>query len=223
MSTAFAACFSVKSLAELGDDVSFVDSPIPRVVHIVWVGENPQPDFFAPHVDKWRELMPDWTVRVWGNEDIHDGEFPKPALDAIHASTKGVQKADIMKYFILLKHGGVYMDADVVPNRALGPCLANDSVVLCHDLEVTWGYMAVGFMAAVPNHALFKACCNLVLQAELNTPDIHLRTGPRIIGMALELNQEPAGSVSLLPIHAFYRNAHVPERFGTHTYARMWS
>jgi mannosyltransferase OCH1-like enzyme len=207
-------------LRERDDDIKTL---IPRLLHLIWVGENAEPDFLVHHIAKWKELMPEWTVRVWGNADIHEGEFPPEAVAIINASTKGVQKADIMKYFITLKHGGVYMDADVIPHRALEPCLANSTVVLCHDLEVTWGYMAVGFMAAIPNHPLFQKCCNFLLCAELNTPDIHLKTGPRILGMALEVNPEPPASIALLPIQSFYRNDQYPLRFGTHTYARMWS
>jgi hypothetical protein len=166
--------------------------------------------------------MPDWTVRVWCNADINEDEFPVEAVAIINVATKGAQKADIMRYFIILKHGGVYMDADMVPHRALDPCLAASTLVLCHDLELTWAYIWNGFMAAVPGHPVLQVASDLCLEAELNTTDVHLRTGPRVLGEAVNRTRGAVGEYTLLPVFAFCRNHDSPGRFGTHTYARMW-
>ena len=221
MTADFASSFTLRTDDELR--AGFLgDTLIPRLLHLIWVGPNPEPDTFAPHVAKWKELMPDWTVRVWCNADINEDEFPAEAVTIINSAAKGAQKADIMRYFIIRKHGGVYMDADVVPHRALGPCLAASTLVLCHDLELTWPYISIGFMAAVPDHPVFRTACDLCLVAKLNTPDVHMHTGPRVLGEAVNRTRGKAGEYSLLPISAFYRNHNFPGRFGTHTYAKMW-
>jgi mannosyltransferase OCH1-like enzyme len=103
------------------------DPIIPNLLHMIWVGEKEAPDYVGKHYDQWKTLMPEWTVRLWTNADLPEGEFPAAILPRIAEAKKGAQKADIMRYFIVYKYGGVYMDADVVPHRSLDP------VVLCHE------------------------------------------------------------------------------------------
>jgi hypothetical protein len=106
------------------------------------------------------------------------------------------------------------------------------SFIACHDLPVTWGYIINAFFAASPNHILMKEICEKVLDAKLNTEDIHLQTGPRLFGSVLE---KYPNKYFLLPIESFYRNIKgdrlidgkirnedVEERYGNHFYAYTW-
>ena len=195
---------------------------IPRILHMIWVGPEP-PASFSEHASQWHALMPSWTIRVWRNEDIHTGEFPEPIVRLIGWTNKGAQKADIMRYHIMEKYGGVYVDADVIPRRSLEDLVVHTRrrVILCHDLPVTWPYISIGFFAAVPNHPLFKTACALCYTITVNTSDIHLQSGPRLLGKAVwkTPTEEP---YMLLPIKYFYRNDTCPYAFGTHTYAKNW-
>lgn len=209
---------------------------IPRLFHMVWVGPNPMPEFAVRNFERWKQLMPSWTFRLWTNNDIHNAEFPDDILVRIHESNTGVQKCDIMKYFIVEKYGGVYMDADVTPAASLEPIIQlNKKLVLCHDIDVTWGYMAVGFFAAVPHHPVLQRACKDLYVAPLNTGEPHFHTGPGVMGRAF-WNTPPTGEkYALLPYKFFYYNTdrpadenfpgskEFPGKFGTHEYARMWS
>lgn len=126
------------------NNLDFVDfahhTRIPQILHIVWVGSNQKPETFDGYVSKWRELMPHWNIRVWGNDDITEEHFPSDIVEKIHMTTGGAQKCDIMKYHIIEKYGGVYIDADVEPHRSLDPIiydLNNADIVICHDIELT--------------------------------------------------------------------------------------
>ena len=198
---------------------------IPQILHMVWVGDSEPPDTFQPYVDKWKQLMPHWNVRIWRNEDITEEHFPANILEKINNSTKGAQKCDIMKYHIIEKYGGVYMDADVIPHRSLDPIiydLNGAEVVLCHDNLVTWEYMAVGFFAAVPHHQLLKVACQILETAEINTPDIHLKTGPQVMGLAMSRANNNPTKFIVIPTEYFYINDWNNNRFGFHTYAHNW-
>lgn len=192
---------------------------IPSILHMIWVGPEDPPSYCMENYQRWKELMPSWTVRLWTNADIE--EFPKGVADTIHTANKGAQKADIMRYTIMETYGGVYMDADVTPHRSLDPIRTMGKVVLCHDLPITWAYIAIGFFAAVPHHPLFQKACELCRKAKLNTPDIHLHTGPRILGEAMSVFDTHEKVVVLAP-RFLYRNAAFEGRFGTHTYAKHW-
>lgn len=196
---------------------------IPKNIHLIWVGPDNGPAFLRDHVLGWAKLMPDWNLRLWTNADINTNEFSQKTVDLINSATKGAQKADIMRYFIIEKYGGVYMDADVVPNKSLDPLLSfkDTDLILCHDIPLTWEYISIGFFAATPHHQVLKTACEMCYTTDINTDDIHLNTGPYLLGHAVaKANMD--GKAYLLPTKAFYRNENNTERFGTHTYAKMW-
>jgi len=221
----------------LPDSYPFTDTRepvIPKLLHMIWVGEKEPPDYVGKHYEQWKALMPAWSVRLWTNADLHEGEFPTAILPRIAEAKKGAQKADLMRYFIVYKYGGVYMDADVVPHRSLDPILAvGEPVVLCHDLPITWPYIINAFFASVPGHPLFKRICDMCYSyVKLNTTDVHMMTGPRLLGDNV---WNVKGRYIVLPVYSFYRNragdvhSHgvrrtddFEGRFGSHTYAATW-
>ena len=135
---------------------------------------------------------------------------------------KGAQKADIMRYFIIEKYGGIYLDSDITPHLSMKPLIniENANVILCHDLPLTWEYISIGFFAAVPHHPLFQTTCQLCYHAKLNTDDLHLHTGPRLLGDAVSKLKN--NKIVLLPTKFFYRNENYDGRFGHHFYAKDW-
>jgi mannosyltransferase OCH1-like enzyme len=225
------------ALEILPDSYPFTDTKdpiIPKLLHMIWVGEKEAPDYVGKHYDQWKALMPEWTVRLWTNADLHEGEFPPAIVLRIKEAKKGAQKADLMRYFIVYKYGGVYMDADVIPHRSLDPILSvGYPVVLCHDLPITWPYIAIGFFASVPAHPLFKRICAMCYSyVPLNTKDIHMKTGPALFGDNVWHVKD---RYVVLPMYSFYRNrtgdiiSHgvrrtndFEGRFGSHTYAATW-
>jgi mannosyltransferase OCH1-like enzyme len=211
------------------DHVVLVDLPseapgdpllIPKILHMQWVGDSPAPPLVETHRAAWASLLgPDWTIRLWTNPDI--AEFGPAVQEFVGRAVKGVQKADILYYHILERYGGIYMDADVVPHRALDSVLwLQKPLVICHDIPVTWAYMAKGFAACVPHHPVLIKGCELVLQGCLNTDRPHFETGPRVFGEAVsQCRSEP---IACLHADMFYHNEHTDARLGHHTYARMW-
>lgn len=199
------------------------ENEIPRMAHLIWVGNNDRPSHFNSNVKKWRELMPDWEIRVWTNDHINTHHFPQEVIDLLHTVEKGAQKADIMRYFIMETCGGIYLDSDITPHRSLESLITHApgaEVILCHDLPLTWKYIINAFFAAVPNHPLFKLCTELVVKATMNTHDLHMHTGPRLLGEAV--SRLRGHKMILLPLEYFYRNLHYNGRFGHHFYAKDW-
>ena len=207
---------------------------IPRILHMIWVGDAEKPAYVDTYKDQWQTLMRNWQVRLWTNDDINETEFPPNVVSKIHDCKKGAQKADIMRYFIMYSYGGVYVDTDVTPYRSLEPIIQlGRQVVLCHDLPVTWQYISIGFFAAVPKHPLFEYACLLCNGVPINGNVCH-ETGPRILGEAV-WRVTPSEKYVLLHTYYFYRNLagdQITEteyrnddyegRFGTHFYAKSW-
>lgn len=82
---------------------------IPRIIHFVWLG-SPLPEKTKKFVKTWEELHPDWTIRIWLDEDVPAFGLKNQA--AFDRATNFGEKSDIFRYEILYRFGGVYVDTD---------------------------------------------------------------------------------------------------------------
>ena len=109
-------------------------SPIPKDIHLIWIGGDP-PDYFQKFLGTFEEHLPEFTMKVWGNDDLTKKNFPKTfkyiqeakklqgkqmfneegrALydDDMNPLTysKWAQITDLMRLEIIHNHGGFYFD-----------------------------------------------------------------------------------------------------------------
>jgi hypothetical protein len=89
---------------------------IPRLLHYCWFGGSPEPhpDFRA----KWRALHSDFTVVRW---DESNAPVEHPYLATVLARRRYSKAADFMRLWLLVRHGGFYLDTDVECIRSLDP------------------------------------------------------------------------------------------------------
>ncbi len=92
---------------------------IPRVFHQVWLGDRPFPAEAEAYREGWRRLHPDWQWRLWTEADLPGLTSQWALQNAAHLS----QKSDIIRYEILRRYGGVYLDTDVECRRNIEPLL----------------------------------------------------------------------------------------------------
>jgi hypothetical protein len=80
------------------------------------------PEAFASFHNKWRALNPNWSVKIWSDEDmlalVHK-YYPKWRHIFNRVTTPMVVKADIFRYMLMETFGGVYADMDMEPLRPL--------------------------------------------------------------------------------------------------------
>ena len=101
--------------------------PIPRILHFVYVSQDlpwiqPEiPEKVTMNIQAWQELHPDWEVMLWNNRKIRN-TFPDivPLLEVLYPLA---WISDIVRYHVLERYGGVYLDTDIVPIHALDPIL----------------------------------------------------------------------------------------------------
>lgn len=90
---------------------------IPKVIHQVWLGPEPPP---VALLRSWAERHPGWEYRLWTE---HTRPRPLRNEAQFNAAPRLCGKADILRYEVLLAHGGVYADADM---RSLRPFTDDD-------------------------------------------------------------------------------------------------
>ena len=182
---------------------------IPRLIHLLWVGDSPEPEHFYKNVDIWHKLMPSWEIHVWLNKDINTTEFPEEIVNLLNTVTSGIQKADIMKYFILEKYGGLYVDAGMIPNISLEPLITNfgsTELIVYHDSIMIENYVHTNFIGISKNHPIMKKASDLCYNVEVNTLDRHLKTGPGLFGKAIGLSAIHNEKVSIMKKNPFIRS-----------------
>lgn len=109
-------------------------SPIPKKIHLIWIGGE-QPDYFKLFLSSFHQYLPEFEIKVWGNKDLNRKNFPK-TIDYIRKAkklqgkqiineygekiydvnlnpinySKWAQITDLMRLEIVYNNGGYYFD-----------------------------------------------------------------------------------------------------------------
>ena len=132
---------------------------IPKIIHQTWKTHT-IPEKWWPFTEKVKELNPDWEYRLWSDADndrLVKQEFPA-FYDIFTGFSKNIMRADVIRYLIMYKIGGVYLDLDY---EMLKPFDFDDhAVVLPMNRSVSFGDPedAIGncIFASIPNHQFWK-------------------------------------------------------------------
>lgn len=82
-----------------------------RIIHYCWFGPNNLPPKLERCIDTWRQLMPEWEILLWNenNFDISSLPWTKAAYEA----GKYAFVSDYVRLKALFDFGGIYLDTDV--------------------------------------------------------------------------------------------------------------
>ncbi len=212
------------------------DEPIiPKIIHIIWVGPLSPPRIILRCFESIKKYLPDWELKVWTDEDIESlNLYNKYYYDKEECYGA---KADILRYELLYRFGGVYLDIDFVLLKPLDilhhtyefytSMMPGD----CHD------YIANGVIGCVPGHPIMKHCIETI-KDDSDKGHLLLRTGPahfRKSFYSVMTTQKLDRVVALpksyfLPYDQFFQgksdeeNARQikPESFAVHYWANSW-
>lgn len=152
---------------------------IPKIIHQIWIGKQ-VPAEFKKFMDSWRAYHPDWQYRLWTQDDI--AELNLRNRDLIDQSRNPGEISDLMRYEILYRYGGVYLDIDFECLRSLEPLhYLYDFYIGIQPLDSDLVQLGIGIIGSIPGHPLLNACIERVKDGWNNK---HLeqkataRTGP---------------------------------------------
>jgi hypothetical protein len=121
---------------------------IPRVFHQIWIGPDPLPEDLARYHSTWLEHHPGWESRFWNDDNIPAGLRRPEVYDRLRSP---VERGDILRYELLWRFGGVYVDADLECLRSIEP-LIEDVDFFVADTEP--GRVNIAIMGSVPGHPI---------------------------------------------------------------------
>ena len=179
---------------------------IPKTLHFIWVGdESKRPDNC---INTWVRHHPDWTIKVWGNEDLAGTGWinAKHMREMSRRELNGV--ADLMRWEILYNEGGIVLDADSVCVRPLEDWILESESFACWENEIARPRLiAAGYVGTVPENPFFGQII-LDLQAKATVIDKMAweTVGPMALTEAY-FKYKYTG-LTILPSHFF-----IPEHF----------
>jgi mannosyltransferase OCH1-like enzyme len=178
---------------------------IPKIIHQIWIGPNPPPwewintfrrDFTSQH--------PDWEYHLWRDEAIQKLEFTNKQLYAQEEQWSA--KADILRYELLYKYGGIYIDAD---SRWLNQKPLNDLIQCTNQTAVFAGreddrLVAAGVIGASPHNLIMDYTIQLI-KATYHETRINRKWPAWVsIGPVLFTEAVKGFGITVYPTHYFY-------------------
>jgi mannosyltransferase OCH1-like enzyme len=121
---------------------------IPPIFHRIWLG-GPMPAMYVEYGQSWQALHPSWEMRLWTESNLP----PLVNQGLFEASDLLAQKADIVRYEILSRYGGVYLDCDFECLKCIEPLLDGLEAFAAKESEDLVGNSILG---ATAGHRFFE-------------------------------------------------------------------
>ena len=85
---------------------------IPKIIHYVWVGNNPKPKDIKKCMKTWKKHLKDYKIIEWNesNFDISSHPFVKKAYEP----KTWAYVSDYIRMYAIYNYGGIYLDTDVL-------------------------------------------------------------------------------------------------------------
>lgn len=157
-------------------------------------------------IQSWRDLNPDYEVKVWGNKELkskwhnahHINEMFEKELNGV---------ADMMRYEILYKHGGITLDADSFCLKPLEDWLLKPNEFACWESEhARPGLIAAGYLGSVPKSPFFGQIIHDIFHEKTVVDKMAWETvGPLRVTNTFNTHKYP---LTVYPSHYF-----IPEHF----------
>jgi mannosyltransferase OCH1-like enzyme len=188
---------------------------IPKIIHQLWIGNKPAP---INLMNTWKDKHPDYEYIYWNESEITKRNMIFECQDKINSIEEINGKADIMRWEILYKYGGIFIDADAICLNSISELVTNIECFAAYENEIVRpGLVATGTMGFPPQHPLVKECINYILNNEVSTK----KTGKRAwitVGPMLLTNVYNSGkfSMKIFPWYYFYPIHHTGLKYNGH-------
>jgi inositol phosphorylceramide mannosyltransferase catalytic subunit len=178
----------------------------PKMLHVVWIGDESKMP--AKCVQSWADKNPDYELHIWGNG--HLTNYPwhnQKQIDQMMDKKDYAGVADLMRYEILYRFGGIALDADSYCQRPLEDWLLEPPAFSSWEQEhVRNNLIATTFMGGVKRNPFWKECIDRLHETDCSEPKLAwLITGPKLVTEVYFANVAP---FTVYPSHLFIKHHH---------------
>ena len=150
---------------------------IPKILHLIWIGPKPPPKTLQSWTRNFSQHNPEWIVKVWRDKEIAELNL----VNQISYDQMGewCGKADIARYEILYRHGGMYIDADTIwLGDEIHPEMLRGLFNVFLEKE---DCISNGWIACIPNHPFLKMIIDSIPESMRKNKPAWISTGPHLI------------------------------------------
>lgn len=194
---------------------------LPRVIHRVWLGSRPMPSRDVAWGATFELHHPGWEMRLWADEDL--AALSITAEDR-HRARSPAELSNLVRYEVLHRHGGVYVDTDMECLRPLDPLLRGIDGFAALELPGRAGQAILG---SVPGHLVFARAARSARRTLGRGPDSVSANGEYFFSLILE--QEPGFAIFEASLMYPFRwdepeiePKHLPEALTIHHWNQSW-
>lgn len=183
---------------------------IPKIIHQIWIGNLEPP---VSLMDSWKTKNPDFEYILWDEEKIEKENFA--SQEKVIEMKEYCGKADIIRYEILYRYGGIYVDADsYCIGRLNNSLFLNNSFAVYENENVRKGLIATGVLGFEPEHVLLKNILDIIVNLNINSGNTN-RSPWQTVGPLLftKVYNKTFPKIKIYPSYMFY-----PEHYSGITY-----
>ncbi|MFT7533878.1 MAG: hypothetical protein ACI9FD_004921 [Gammaproteobacteria bacterium] len=174
---------------------------IPKIIHQIWIGPRQPPQAML----SWRDRHPEWDYYLWTEETI---DFPLQNQEQYEASPTYSGKSNVIRYELMHRYGGVYIDADTgCLNTLPDSMLIDDFFAVFEDEQALPGRVGTTYFGCIPEcpvmHSMIRSISNQPTKAIASTPSWKI-TGPLPFTEAIE----NVGDGKIYPSYLFFPYHH---------------
>lgn len=196
---------------------------VPKIIHQIWIGPKPLPPTLEKFTKTWINNHPSWEYKFWGNKEVETLNFPEKHL-LEKCANLGI-KSDILRYVILYKFGGLYVDTDM---ECLRPF---DDLIKLRDKEgfvaPVREYINNGMIASIPNSKFMEWTLKKIQFKPIinELEDTLTTTGPRYLNHIIHTYVKER--VKILISEYFHSpvildKVHAEKAYSLHYYTNTW-
>jgi mannosyltransferase OCH1-like enzyme len=188
--------------------------PIPKILHQLWRDRN-VPARYLLLQESWRRLNPDWEFRLWTDRDLLElVERDYAELAPIYKGYAAkICRADLGRYLVLDRFGGVYADLDCECLKPIATILDDRSFVIGLEPDIHMAEKIVAesgvsrlvcgtFIASLPQHPFWRHIVKHIKAARAAAGPLDA-TGPFLLTRAYD-SYAAQHTIALLPAGQLY-------------------
>ena len=180
---------------------------IPKIIHQIWIGPKPRP---SKLMDSWITSNPDFEYILWNEAEFEKKGIKFECQEKIDSIEEINGKADIIRWELAYKFGGIFLDADSICIEPFDNYLMAHTAFAGYENETMRpSLVATGTMGFPPAYPLCRAAIDWILKNPVSQRDTGKRAwfnvGPGLLTRILSSNLYPEFKVlpsyTFLPIH----------------------
>jgi mannosyltransferase OCH1-like enzyme len=192
---------------------------IPKILHQLWIGDiAPAP---LNLMNTWKDKNPEYEYIFW-NEDRISKEFnnrhvPHNYLEKIEDMEEINGKADMYRWLILKKYGGIFVDADMICIHPFTDKFLEKSWFCWEQELIRRNLCATTIMGFTPNHKIVNDCIEYITKSYIKGKPAWISVGPKLLTKKYhESHDQIKNTVNIFPSYFFLPHHFTGLRYNGH-------